>query len=97
MNTDLDVKDMKLYSGADSIIAELSALGFGPGSSLNFNEVCKIDQLHYHGTASVQLAIDALAIKENSHVLEIGAGWGGGWKTRAWRGRQAGRRTHPMR
>ena len=77
MNTDLDVKDMKLYSGADSIIAELSALGFGPGSSLNFNEVCKIDQLHYHGTASVQLAIDALAIKENSHVLEIGAGWGG--------------------
>ena len=77
MNTDLDVKDMRLYSGADSIIAELSALGFGPGSSLNFNEVCKIDQLHYHGTASVQLAIDALGIQENSHVLEIGAGWGG--------------------
>ena len=68
---------MKLYTGADSIIAELSALGFGPRSPLNFNEVCKIDQLHYHGAASVQLAIDALAIKENSHVLEIGAGWGG--------------------
>ena len=68
---------MKLYTGADSIITELSALGFGPRSPLNFNEVCKIDQLHYHGAASVQLAIDALAIKENSHVLEIGAGWGG--------------------
>ena len=77
MNTNLNVKDMKLYTGADSIIAELSALGFGPRSPLNFNEVCKIDQLHYHGAASVQLAIDALAIKENSHVLEIGAGWGG--------------------
>jgi sarcosine/dimethylglycine N-methyltransferase len=77
MNTNLNVKDMKLYTGADSIITELSALGFGPRSPLNFNEVCKIDQLHYHGAASVQLAIDALAIKENSHVLEIGAGWGG--------------------
>ena len=77
MNTDLNVKDMKLYTGADSIIAELSALGFGSRSPLNFNEVCKIDQLHYHGTASVQLAIDALGIQENSHVLEVGAGWGG--------------------
>lgn len=68
---------MKLYAEADSIVAELSALGFGPGTTLDFNEVCKIDQLHYHGAASVQLAIDALAIKKNASVLEIGAGWGG--------------------
>ena len=77
MLADLNVKDMKLYAEADSIVAELSALGFGPGSTLDFNEVCKIDQLHYHGAASVQLAIDDLAIKKNASVLEIGAGWGG--------------------
>ena len=77
MLVNLNVKDMKLYAEADSIVAELSALGFEPGSTLDFNEVCKIDQLHYHGAASVQLAIDALAIKKNASVLEIGAGWGG--------------------
>lgn len=77
MTKDLSIKDMKLYAKAASIIADLSDLGFAQGSPLDFNEVCKIDQLHYHGVASVQLAIDALAIEKNANVLEIGAGWGG--------------------
>ncbi|MDE0781699.1 MAG: class I SAM-dependent methyltransferase [Planktomarina sp.] len=77
MTKALIIKDMKLYSKAASIIADLSDLGFEQGSPLDFNEVCKIDQLHYHGVASVQLAIDALTIEKSANVLEIGAGWGG--------------------
>ena len=64
MTKDLSIKVMKLYAKAASIIADLSDLGFAQGSPLDFNEVCKIDQLHYHGVASVQLAIDALAIEK---------------------------------
>ena len=77
MNEALNVKDMKLYSEADSIFADLTALGFPAGSALDVNVVSQIDQLHYHGTASVHQAIDMLGITDTATVLEVGAGWGG--------------------
>lgn len=77
MNEALNVKDMKLYAEADSIFADLAARGFPAGSALDVNVVSQIDQLHYHGAASVHQAIDALAITAQASVLEVGAGWGG--------------------
>ena len=77
MNEALNVKDMKLYAEADSIFADLAARGFPAGSALGVNVVSQIDQLHYHGAASVHQAIDALAITAQASVLEVGAGWGG--------------------
>ena len=72
-----NIKEMKLYSDADRIFKDLKALGYSEDDKLNLKDVNQFDQLHYHGTQSVQAAIEAINIQENDNVLEVGAGWGG--------------------
>ena len=72
-----DIKDMKLYSDAYRIFKDLKALGYSEDDKLNLEDLNQFDQLHYHGTLSVQEAIEAIDIRENDNVLEVGAGWGG--------------------
>ena len=66
----------------------MKALGYTEGNKLKLEDVNQFDQLHYHGTLSVQEAIETINIQENDNVLEVGAGWGGpsrfiAYKTRA--------------
>ena len=72
-----DIKDMKLYSDAYRIFKDLKALGYSEDDKLNLEDLNQFDQLHYHGTISVREAIEAIDIRENDNVLEVGAGWGG--------------------
>ena len=83
-----DIKEMKLYSNAHRIFNDLKALGYEEEDELKLEDVNQFDQLHYHGTLSVQEAIESINIQENDNVLEVGAGWGGpsryiAYKTRA--------------
>ena len=83
-----DIKEMKLYSNAHRIFNDLKALGYAEEDELKLEDVNQFDQLHYHGTLSVQEAIQSINIQENDNVLEVGAGWGGpsryiAYKTRA--------------
>ena len=72
-----DIKKMKLYSDAYRIFKDLEALGYSENDELNLEDLNQFDQLHYHGTLSVQEAIETINIQENDNVLEVGAGWGG--------------------
>ena len=83
-----NIKEMKLYSDAYRIFKDLKALGYEEDDKLSLEDVNQFDQLHYHGTLSVQEAIETINIQENDNVLEVGAGWGGpsryiAYKTRA--------------
>ena len=83
-----NIKEMKLYSNAHRIFNDLKALGYAEEDELKLEDVNQFDQLHYHGTLSVQGAIESINIQENDNVLEVGAGWGGpsryiAFKTRA--------------
>lgn len=77
MSDRLNVKDMKLYAQANSIVADLSTLGFDEGSAITVDDLARFDQLHYHGVESVQYGIERLAVTQDADVLEVGAGWGG--------------------
>ena len=77
MSEALDVKDMKLYAEAGSILADLEAMGYANGSPLTVDAVTAFDQLHYHGADSVRYGVGQLGIDATARVLEIGAGWGG--------------------
>ena len=44
---------------------------------LSASELTPFDQLHYHGTESVDLAVERAKISTDSSVLEIGSGLGG--------------------
>ena len=72
-----DIKDMKLYSDAYRIFKDLKAIGYSEDDKLDLVDLNQFDQLHYHGTLSVQEAIETINIQENDNVLEVGAGWGG--------------------
>ena len=83
-----NIKEMKLYPNARRIFNDLQALGYAEEDKLKLEDVNQFDQLHYHGTLSVQEAIESINIQENDNVLEVGAGWGGpsryiAYKTRA--------------
>ena len=49
-----NIKEMKLYSDAHRILKALKALGYSEDDKLNLEDVNQFDQLHYHGTLSVQ-------------------------------------------
>ena len=62
MTEALDVKDMKLYAGPGSILADLEAMGHAAGSALTVEAVSAFDQLHYHEVDSVRYGIAQLGI-----------------------------------
>jgi len=72
-----DIKSMKLYCHVDRVLTELRALGKDDHEPLSESELTAFDQLHYHGTESVDLAVELAKITADSSVLEIGSGLGG--------------------
>lgn len=72
-----DIKTMKLYRNIDRIHRELKQLGKEQQSTLCVENLSPFDQLHYHGTDAVDMAINQLKINANHKVLEIGSGIGG--------------------
>ena len=72
-----NIKSMKLYRHVDRVLTELQYLGKSEQGPLSADELSPFDQLHYHGTESVDHAVRATGINANSLVLEIGSGLGG--------------------
>ena len=72
-----DIKSMKLYNFIDRVYNELKEIGKEIEGDLSINELSSFDQLHYHGTDSIDFVIEKLNISSNSKVLEIGSGIGG--------------------
>ena len=72
-----DIKSMKLYRHVDRVLTELQYLGKSERETLSASELTPFDQLHYHGTESVDEAVRATGITASSSVLEIGSGLGG--------------------
>ena len=72
-----EIKSMKLYNFIDRVYNELKELGKEIEGDLSIDELSSFDQLHYHGTESIDFTIEKLGINSNSRVLEIGSGIGG--------------------
>ena len=70
-----DIKDMQLYPSPERILRDLTAVGFPAEATVE--AVAALDQLHYHGSSAVDVAISRLGIRDDDAVLEIGSGWGG--------------------
>ena len=71
-----DIKSMQLYPRAARVLADLAAAGHGDGP-VPVAELNRFDQLHYHGTEALDVAIAALGLGADDRLLEVGAGWGG--------------------
>ena len=63
-----DIKDMQLYPTPERIIRELAALGY-PDGPVPAKQVAALDQLHYHGAAAVDVAIDTLKFGPQDRAL----------------------------
>lgn len=81
-----DIKSMKLYTHVERIDNELAELGYGPADALGVDELSTFDQLHYHGTDAIDLALHMLGAEAGQHWLEIGSGIGGPARYLAHRG-----------
>lgn len=75
--TTSDIKSMQLYPRPERILDDLTARGYGPGTSVPVSELSQLDQLHYHGTDALDVAITECGIGDMDQVLEVGSGWGG--------------------
>ena len=71
------IKSMRLYSHLERIERALSAAGIDPKGALRVADLSAFDQFHYHGTAAVDAAIEALALGPDDRVAEVGSGVGG--------------------
>ncbi|MBT4040161.1 MAG: methyltransferase domain-containing protein [Rhodospirillales bacterium] len=71
------IKSMKLYSHLDRVTNELIAAGCDPNGPLTVADLSPFDNLHYHGTDAVQLAIHELDLAVGHRVAEVGSGLGG--------------------
>ncbi|MDD9978167.1 MAG: class I SAM-dependent methyltransferase [Boseongicola sp.] len=72
-----DIKSMQLYPRAERVLDDIANLGFSLQDPLPIDVLNRFDQLHYHGTDALDVAIAASGIKSGQQVLEIGSGWGG--------------------
>ena len=72
-----DIKSMQLYPRPERIFSDLEALGYGKDKPLSLDVLTRFDQLHYHGTEALNIAIAACEITAQDRVLEVGSGWGG--------------------
>ena len=72
-----NIKSMQLYPRAERILDDLTHLGFPPEDPVPVEFLNRFDQLHYHGTDALDIAIKAAEIGPGKKVLEVGSGWGG--------------------
>lgn len=75
--TATDIKSMQLYPRAERILDDLAHIGFPNDASVPVGILNRFDQLHYHGTDALDVAIAACGITSGQKVLEVGSGWGG--------------------
>jgi sarcosine/dimethylglycine N-methyltransferase len=68
---------MKLYNNVERVYKELEELGKSDSVNLDVEELSAFDQLHYHGTDALDIAIKMLDPQPQQHILEIGSGIGG--------------------
>lgn len=71
------IKSMELYPQPDRLLVELRSRGFADDDAVPVEVLAELDQLHYHGTAALDVAIERAGIDDSSRVLEVGSGWGG--------------------
>lgn len=71
------IKSMKLYSAVERIHHDLEEAGFSRTDPLTVAALTPYDQLHYHGTDAVDLAIVSAGLGPGAEVLDIGSGFGG--------------------
>src|SRR5215470_9421386 len=77
MNDHAGIGSIGLYTNLDRIANGLAELGLGPADPIAPEQLFSLDQWHYHGTAAIRAAAEALDVKPESRVLEIGSGIGG--------------------
>jgi sarcosine/dimethylglycine N-methyltransferase len=77
MNDHAGIGSIGLYTNLDRIARGLARLGIGPTDPIAPEQLFPLDQWHYHGTAAIRAAADALGLGPKSRVLEIGSGIGG--------------------
>lgn len=73
----MDIKSMKLYTHVERIHNELAELGKAAEDPLDVDELSRFDQLHYHGTDALDLALQTLDAGAGAEWLEVGSGLGG--------------------
>ena len=73
----MSIKTMKLYNNVERIFNELNELDLSHSELLNVETLSQFDQLHYHGTSALDIAIKILGLDDQLDVLEIGSGIGG--------------------
>ena len=69
-----DIKSMKLYTHVERIDNELAELGKNPGDSFGADELTAFDQLHYHGSDTLDIALDAFysVVEQNFQSGKLG-------------------------
>ena len=72
-----EIKSMKLYTHVERVFRELGELGKTVDDPLSVDELCAFDQLHYHGTHALDVAMAMIGIDGAPRWLEIGSGLGG--------------------
>lgn len=72
-----DIKSMQLYPRAERILDDLAHLGFPANEPVPVDVLNSFDQLHYHGTDALDVAIANCGIASGQKILEVGSGWGG--------------------
>lgn len=72
-----DIKSMKLYTHVERIGNELAELGIAAGDQLDVEQLSAFDQLHYHGTAALDDALQVIGGSADRRWLEVGSGIGG--------------------
>ena len=71
------IKSMKLYTHVERIYRELGELGKTVDDPLSVDDLTPFDQLHYHGTQALDVAMAMIGIDGQPRWLEIGSGLGG--------------------
>ena len=71
------IKTMKLYQHVERIYRELGELGKNAEDPLTVEELSDFDQLHYHGTQALDIAMAMVGVEGQPNWLEIGSGLGG--------------------
>lgn len=71
------IKSMKLYTHVGRVYRELGELGKVAEDPLRVEELSAFDQMHYHGTDALDVAMALVGIDGQPRWLEIGSGIGG--------------------
>ena len=71
------IKSMKLYTHVERVFRELGEMGKTVDDPLSVEDLSAFDQLHYHGTHALDVAMAMIGIDGEPRWLEIGSGLGG--------------------